>query len=429
MANKDTTYTTETAPDGTEIISEINTVMTETAPDGTETVAEITTTADADDPTQVEGHITLTETAPDGTETVTEITTSADGTVTVEENESFVEEVIEAVFDVEIGDGAAGGAEISAQEAGAGAALGFAESDSVFETSGAGFPAGGEMFAPNALPTEMAETPGMTAPLVTEAPDSTFGFASAAVPAAATATADTPFDSSLGATDPEAMEQEAHAQAATEAQEAADEFIASGDYAAAAEARETAENEAWEAGDDSMLGAYDAQDLTVAAEKQEEARHYEEQQAQFAQAGDYEAAREAAGNAAYATYEADSTAGGADHTGQADAEYANMDNAVWQEGLAEDDLENAAYHAEMGNLDAAEASLSSAAANQADADHYGDLGEHGGDIAVFDPSSAVATGGTYESSFDATAAQVDTGFSSGVDTSMSSVSDPGTDDI
>ena len=102
MSTKESTITTETTEDGTEIVSEINTVLTETAADGTETVAEITTTA-GDDPGEIEGHITLTETAPDGTETVTEITTSADGTVTVEEDQSLIEEIIEAVFDTEAG--------------------------------------------------------------------------------------------------------------------------------------------------------------------------------------------------------------------------------------------------------------------------------------------------------------------------------------
>jgi hypothetical protein len=44
MSTKETTITTATADDGTEIVSEISSVITETAPDGTETVAEITTT-------------------------------------------------------------------------------------------------------------------------------------------------------------------------------------------------------------------------------------------------------------------------------------------------------------------------------------------------------------------------------------------------
>jgi len=429
MAIKDQTMTTETAADGTEFVSEINAVITETAPDGTETVAEITTTASEDDPTEIEGHITITETAPDGTETVTEITAAADGTMTIEEDESLIEEVVEALFDVEVGDDA----EISPKETAG--EFEIVESDAQFQTNNVDFTVGDEMFDPNALPPDIIETPFTDAPL-----DSVFGTADAAsfetadAAFSATPIVDTSFDSAFGtaetdSVDAETLAREAHAQAATDAQASADEFIAAGDYAAAAEAREVAENESWEAGDDSILSAYDASDLALSAEKQEEAEYYNEQQATLAQQGDYEGAREAADNSAYATYEADSTVGGDDHTGQADAEKHNMDNAVWQEGLAADDVENAAYHAEMGDFEAADSSLDSAAYHQKSADHYGDLGEHGGEIAVYDPSSVVETGGTYDSSFDSSVAAVDTGFDSGMDTSMNSGLDSGADDI
>ena len=422
MSTKETSVTTETAPDGTETVAEINTTIFETAPDGTETVAEITTTQ-GDDPSTIEGHLTITETAPDGTETVVEITTTAgaDDSLTADDGDSLIEKVVEAVFDVEIGDDA-NDAGLSAEGTTGHAEFDIAESDSPLETSTADFTAGDVTFAPNDLPADLAATPVMAAPF-----DSSLGTADTAF--SATTPPDTSFDSSLGTTDAETSAQDAHAQAATEAQQTADEFIASGDYAAAAEAREVAENEAWEAGDQSMLSAYDSSDLAVAAEKQEEAEHYSGQQAMYAQQGDYEAAREAADNAAYATYEADSGAGGDDHTGQADAEKYNMDWAVHEEKQADYYAENAAAYAADGDFENAERSASSAAAHQESADHFGDLGEHGGDVAVFDPSSVVATGGTYESSLDSSATQVDTGFDSGMDTSMNSVADPGTDDI
>ncbi|HEX7176902.1 MAG TPA: hypothetical protein VF240_16700 [Pyrinomonadaceae bacterium] len=124
-----------------------------------------------------------------------------------------------------------------------------------------------------------------------------------------------------------------------------------------------------------------------------EAEQHSEQQAVYAQQGDYEAAREAADNAAYATYEADSGAGGDDHMGQADAEKYNMDWAVHEEKQADYYADNAAAYAAEGDFENAERSASSAAAHQESADHFGDLGEHGGDLAVYDPSSAVATGG------------------------------------
>ncbi len=433
MAINDATMTTETAADGTEYVAEMHSVVTETETDGTEIVADITTTADPDDPTQVEGHMTITETAPDGTETVTEITTSADGTMTVEEVEdkSFAEEVYEALFDTEAGDDAVDGEVLSEENSDEAEFVEITESDSTLETDAVDFTVGDEMFESSELPSDVAETP------VTDAPfDSTYETAAptfSETPVVDTSieptfeTAETDINEMNETEAAELAEQEAHVQAAADAQESADEFIAKGDYAAAAEAREVAENESWEADDDTMLSAYDAGDLTYAADKQENAEYYEQQEAMHAQQGNYEAAREDASNAAYETSNADFYAGGDDHTGQADAEYTNMDNAVWQEGLRDDDLENAAWHAEMGNSDAAEASLDSAAGHQSNADYYGDLGEHGGVAAVYDPSSEVAAGGTYDSTFDATA--VDTGFDSTVDTTAASTYDSGTDDV
>ena len=429
MEIKDQTVTTDTDSEGNEIVTEINATYTETLADGTEVSADITTTADADDPTQMESQMTVTETAPDGTETVTEVISNEDGTFIVED-ESLLEEAFEATFDVEIGDDltpVTPGEEFSAD-----ASPYVFSADSDFQTTDSDFTVGDEIFDSSLLPVDAPENQATNAPFdpvfetaepaLAEAP-----VADGSTEPAAFETYQTDANEISETESTEFAEQEAHVQAATDAQEAADAFIAEGDYAAAAEAREVAEDESWQAGDDSMLSLYDAQDLTTAAEKQEDAENYSQQQAEFARAGDYEAAREAASDAAYATSDADILAGGADHTGEADAQFASLDNAVWQEGLAEDDLENAAWHAEMGNFDQAESSLDSAAANQADADYYGDLGEPGGDIAIYDPSSEVATGGAYDSTFDATA--VDTGFDSSVDTTASSSFDTGTDDV
>ncbi len=423
MEIKDQTITTDIDAQGNEIVSEIEATYTETLSDGTEVSAEITTTADADDPTQIEGHMTVTETALDGTETVTEATTNADGTMTVEEVEdkSFTEEVYEALFDTEAGDDD----DILTDEDSENADFEVADSDTEFES--VEFTDGDEAFESTDLP---AETPVMDAPFdaTYQTADSTFVETPIVDTSSDTfGTVETDNSEIEEAEAAEIAAQEAHAQAATDAQQSADEFIASGDYNAAAEARETAENESWEAGDDSMLSAYDAQDLTTAADKQEDAAYYEAREAEHAQQGDYAAAKEDAGNAAYAVGDADYYAGGDDHTGQAKAEEYNMDIAVWHEGIADDAADNAVYYAEQGNLDAAESSAGYAAEQQGMADHFGDLGEHGGDMAVYDPSSEVDTGGTYDSSFDSTA--VDTGFDSGMDTSMDSGYDSGTDDI
>ena len=72
----------------------------------------------------------------------------------------------------------------------------------------------------------------------------------------------------------------------------------------------------------------------------------------------------------------------------------------------------------------------SAADHQASADNFGDLGEHGGVGAVYDSSSEVAAGGTFDSSYDASAVAVDTGFDAGIDTAVDTSYDAaGTDDI
>jgi hypothetical protein len=197
--------------------------------------------------------------------------------------------------------------------------------------------------------------------------------------------------------DPASIEAAAHLDAARAAQEAADEFVARGDYAAAAEAREVAENEAWEAGDNSMLGMSDSSDLEYAAYKQENAEYHQEQQAIHAQQGNYEAAREDASNAAYAVQDADWYAGGADHSGQAQAEETQLDWAVWEEQNADYYAESATQSAAAGDVDSAEYYAAEAVEHQDAADYYGDLGEHGGDMAVYDSSTpAVETGGSYE---------------------------------
>lgn len=207
----------------------------------------------------------------------------------------------------------------------------------------------------------------------------------------------------------------AHAEAAEAAQEAANEFIAKGDYAAAAEAREVAENESWEAGDASMLTAYDSSDLTTAAAHQETAEYHEAQQAAHAAAGDYEAAREDAGNAAYATSSADWNAGGADHTGQAEAEQYQMDWAVYEQNTAEASAQAAADYAADGDFENAEAYAADAVEHQAAADYHGDLGEHGGEMAVHDYSSEVETGGSYEAPEAAPAADYSSSYASADD--------------
>jgi hypothetical protein len=205
---------------------------------------------------------------------------------------------------------------------------------------------------------------------------------------------------------------QAQIDAATEAQAAADEAVARGDYEAAAYHREAAENASWSAGDNSMLHGSDAIDLESADWQQDQANYYEQQQAQHAQAGDYEAAREDAANAAYAHQNADWQAGGSDHSGQAQLEEHQMDWAVWEEKNADYYAEQSDAYAAQGDYDNAAMYGAAAAEHQAAADHHGDLGEHGGEIAVYDPASEVTHDASYSSygyssSYDAAASSYD----------------------
>lgn len=218
-------------------------------------------------------------------------------------------------------------------------------------------------------------------------------------------------------------DRQAHAAEATEAQAHADAAIASGDYEAAEAERAQAEDQAWQAGDSSMLHGSNSAELDNAAWQQDWADHYEKQEGEHAAAGDYEAAREDAANAANAQGWADFKAGGEDHGGQAREEMNQMDWAIYEEGRAKDDVVEAEWHAEHGNPDTAANYLDSAAEHQAEADRHGDLGTHGGEFAIEDPSSEVAEGtpvDNHDPSADAgyvTAA--DSGYDAGYDSGAS----------
>lgn len=190
----------------------------------------------------------------------------------------------------------------------------------------------------------------------------------------------------------ETAEAEAHAEAAAAAQQRADEAVAAGDYAAAAAERADAEEAAWAAGDHSMLHGSDSARLEAAADRVDAYRDHERQEAEAAAAGDYVTAREQAAEAIHDIGWADHLAGGADHSGQARAEYDKQDWAVWEEGRADDSLREADYYLAQGDFGAAESHLEDAAGHQARADEFGREGQHGAPGAVWDPSSEMAEG-------------------------------------
>lgn len=240
-------------------------------------------------------------------------------------------------------------------------------------------------------------------------------------------------------------ESETHEVAAELAQEQVDIAVEEGDYQTAAEFREIAEDQASLAGNEEMLHGADAIDLESAASLQSDANDMEWAESQHAQQGDYEAARDDAFEAEYLHREADSLAGGSDHSGQAQLEQDQMDWAVWHEETATEYANDAVNQLEAGNVDAAQNAADMAVEEQSMADWHGDLGEHAGSMSLDDPFSETAndvgftdqftpdTSGfvdstevvdtdfgsmdSYDAGFDA---GMDTGFDAGLDTSYDS---------
>ena len=185
-----------------------------------------------------------------------------------------------------------------------------------------------------------------------------------------------------------------HAEAAAEAQERADEAVAAGDYESAAEFRATAEEEAGQAGDESMLHGSSSTQLVVADEQQDQAEALQQQSAEHAAEGNYEAARQDAADAATLHSWADQNAGGSDHSGLAEKEEQQLDWAAWEQETADGYAQDAEAYAAIGDMEHAEQYADAAGVHQDSADAYGDAGEHGGDLAVTDSSSQVVDDGS-----------------------------------
>lgn len=233
----------------------------------------------------------------------------------------------------------------------------------------------------------------------------------------------------------EASETMAEAEALNEA---ANEAIENGEYAAASHLKEEAEMLADEAGSIEPLDGPTSTELDQAAYHQAEAALHERDEAANAQAGDYEAARESALEAEANMQEADFIAGGDDHSGQAELEADQMDWAAFHQESANELASDAVEYAEDGNWDAAASSADAALAEQSTADLHGDLGEHGGDMAIDDPFSTTANDVGFENdaAFDYqtdTGMDYDTGstfdYSSGSDFSSTTDFDSGLDTV
>lgn len=153
-------------------------------------------------------------------------------------------------------------------------------------------------------------------------------------------------------------------------------------------------------------------DSQLAETKREEAEYYQAEQAKAADAGDWEKAEEMASNAEYAMEEVK------DHGGdvadseilQAQHDQMDLDNADYHQEIADDNAASADAYAASGDLDTASIYADSAASEATVAADYGAAADQGGAYA----DQTVDTSST----FDATAT-VDTSASAVVDTSSS----------
>ncbi|MBL8891812.1 MAG: hypothetical protein JNL67_17660 [Planctomycetaceae bacterium] len=358
-----------------------------------------------------EDKLTMTQINPDGSQSILEITSKTLSPEEASADPSLLEMVIDAIFD-------SGDDEHETYLV----PEGYADAPTPFES-------------PESLdsPTwDSAPTPDFGATLPTDPTVSPFGMSELGTMPSWSPEATTAYEPTIEPESNWPMEatdmtttapQEDYAQAARDAQAAADEFIYQGDYRAAQEAREQAETAADLAGDQSMLSLYDSQDLGFAADKQDLADHYRQEQTDLIAQGDYEGAREAALQSGYATGDADWMAGGSDHTGQADRDVQSLDWSVWNEKNADANLFNAEQAAADGDFEQAAMYADQAGWQQATADQYADQANPDSLQWNYDPSSSVDSGGSYDA-----LSSIDTGFTPTTDYSSGIDYSSGTDD-
>lgn len=149
-------------------------------------------------------------------------------------------------------------------------------------------------------------------------------------------------------------------------------------------------------------------DAQLAETAREEAEYFQGEQAKAAEAGDWEKAEEMAENAEYAMEEVKDHGGDVADSEILEAQYDQMEleNADYHQEIADDNAASAEAYAAEGDLETAEIYADSAAGEAATAADYGSMADAGGTYA----DQTVGTSST----FDATAT-VDTT----VDTSSS----------
>ena len=150
-------------------------------------------------------------------------------------------------------------------------------------------------------------------------------------------------------------------------------------------------------------------DSQIAEEKREEAEQFQAEQAKAVEAGDWEKAEEMAENAEYAMEEVKEHGGDVADSEILEAQYDQMEleNADYHQEIADDNAASAEAYAAEGDLETAEIYADSAVGEAATAADYGSMADAGGTYADQTVDSS--------STFDATAT-VDTSIDTSIDT-------------
>ncbi len=145
-------------------------------------------------------------------------------------------------------------------------------------------------------------------------------------------------------------------------------------------------------------------DSQIAEEKREEAEQFQAEQAKAVEAGDWEKAEEMAENAEYAMEEVEAHGGDVADSEILEAQYDQMEleNADYHQEIADDNAASAEAYAAEGDLETAEIYADSAVGEAATAADYGSMADAGGTYAdqTVDTSSTFDATATVDTTID-----------------------------
>ena len=162
------------------------------------------------------------------------------------------------------------------------------------------------------------------------------------------------------------------------------------------------------AADEGTLESFDADsaylDAQLAETAREEAEYFQAEQAKAVEAGDWEKAEEMASNAEYAMEEVKDHGGDVAESEILEAQYDQMEleNADYHQEIADDNAASAEAYAAEGDLDTAAIYADSAVGEAATAADYGSMADAGGTYAdqTVDTSSTFDATATVDSTID-----------------------------